>query len=135
MNKSTNSIIERIDKSDNHTTIELTEKINELKKDVLFKRLQVLEGKYDKKNEQCEQLLTFKDKIERLRNTWELKNKDTSLDSLFIWVYNQIVKARGSALNKSKKSNRKLQENKSKTDANSSKKYESCKNSKGDIGT
>lgn len=35
-----------------------------------------MEAKYEKKSALCEELMGFKDKIERLRNTWENKSKN-----------------------------------------------------------
>lgn len=37
-----------------------------------------MEKKYEKKNVLCEELLGFRDRIIRLRNTWEFKKQDKS---------------------------------------------------------
>lgn len=69
--------------------------------------MEALESKYEKRNQQYEEILGFKDKLERLKNSWEVKTKQTTLESLFIWIYNQVVKAKSSNPPKGKRNDKK----------------------------
>lgn len=54
MNLNKDDIIQRINKSDTHTTLEITSKFKELKKEVFYKKMENMEAKYEKKSALCE---------------------------------------------------------------------------------
>ena len=70
-------------------------------KEAFYKKMEKVQKQFEIKKKECDGLLDFKEKINRLFLSWESKNKNPNEEELYKWVYNQITKAKTIAKPKS----------------------------------